>query len=81
MCVIPDIPALRQPEMVSTDRDLGPKVPTILVIAGKKLCTHQQPQLIKSIYINTYIITQKHAPITDPSKKNKWIYKKNEVSD
>jgi hypothetical protein len=32
------MPALRQEEMVSTERDLGPSVPTILVIAGKKLC-------------------------------------------
>jgi len=31
------MPALRQEEMVSTERDLGPSVPTILVIAGKKL--------------------------------------------
>ena len=38
---IPDIPALRQPEMTSTDRDLGPRVPTIFVIAGKKLCKIQ----------------------------------------
>ena len=29
---------MRQPERVSTDRDLGPRVPTILVNAGKKLC-------------------------------------------
>lgn len=36
---VPDIPALRQPEMTSTERDLGPKVPTIFVMAGKKLCT------------------------------------------
>ena len=35
---VPDIPDLRQPERVSTDRDLGPRVPTILVNAGKKLC-------------------------------------------
>lgn len=35
---LPDIPALRQPEITSTDRDLGPRVPTILVRAGKKLC-------------------------------------------
>lgn len=35
---LPDMPALRQEEMVSTERDLGPSVPTILVIAGKKLC-------------------------------------------
>lgn len=34
---IPDIPALRQPEITSRDRDLGPRVPTIFVIAGKKL--------------------------------------------
>lgn len=33
----PDIPALRQAEITSTDRDLGPSVPTIFVIAGKKL--------------------------------------------
>ena len=32
-----DMPALRQEEMVSTECDLGPSVPTILVIAGKKL--------------------------------------------
>jgi hypothetical protein len=31
------MPALRQAEMVSTERDLGPSVPTIFVIAGKKL--------------------------------------------
>jgi hypothetical protein len=29
------MPALRQAEIVSTERDLGPRVPTILVIAGK----------------------------------------------
>ena len=34
---LPDMPALRQAEMVSTVRDLGPSVPTIFVIAGKKL--------------------------------------------
>jgi hypothetical protein len=33
------MPALRQAEMVSTERDLGPSVPTIFVIAGKKLCS------------------------------------------
>lgn len=32
---LPDMPALRQAEIVSTERDLGPRVPTILVIAGK----------------------------------------------
>jgi hypothetical protein len=31
------MPALRQPEITSTDRDLGPNVPTIFVIAGKKV--------------------------------------------
>ena len=31
------MPALRQPEIVSTDLDLGPRVPTIFVIAEKKL--------------------------------------------
>ena len=35
---IPDIPAFRQSEMISTDRDFGPSVPTIFVIAGKKVC-------------------------------------------
>jgi len=35
--LVPDMPALRQPERASTDRDLGPRVPTILVNAGKKL--------------------------------------------
>lgn len=49
--IIPDIPALRQPEIVSTDRDLGPKVPTIFVIAGKKLYIH----------IHTHIIRYLHA--------------------
>lgn len=39
---LPDIPALRQAEIASTDRDLGPKVPTILVIAGKKFCKIQK---------------------------------------
>jgi hypothetical protein len=34
------MPALRQAEMVSTERDLGPSVPTILVMAGKKFCRH-----------------------------------------
>jgi hypothetical protein len=39
------MPALRHPEIVSTDRDLGPNVPTIFVIAEKKLCkNHQQQQ-------------------------------------
>jgi hypothetical protein len=37
-----DMPALRQAEMVSTERDLGPSVPTILVMAGKKLCPPTQ---------------------------------------
>ena len=41
---LPDMPALRQEEMVSTERDLGPSVPTILVIAGKKLCDGIHPQ-------------------------------------
>lgn len=36
--ILPDMPDLRQPESVSTDLDLGPRVPTILVNAGKKLC-------------------------------------------
>jgi hypothetical protein len=31
------MPALRQAEMASTERDLGPSVPTIFVMAGKKL--------------------------------------------
>lgn len=39
---IPDMPALRQPEIVSTDRDLGPNVPTIFVIAEKKLCNNHK---------------------------------------
>jgi hypothetical protein len=30
------MPALRQAEMASTERDLGPSVPTIFVMAGKK---------------------------------------------
>lgn len=33
---LPDIPAWRQAEITSTDRERGPSVPTILVIAGKK---------------------------------------------
>jgi len=37
---VPDMPALRQPEITSTDRERGPKVPTILVIAGKKFCKY-----------------------------------------
>jgi hypothetical protein len=41
---LPDMPALRQEEMVSTERDLGPSVPTILVIAGKKLCVFSADQ-------------------------------------
>jgi len=36
------MPALRQLEIVSTDLDLGPSVPTIFVIAGKKLCQKRQ---------------------------------------
>lgn len=69
VCIIPDIPALRQLEIVSTDRDLGPKVPTIFVIAGKKLYTQKQiiklqiynqmltcKQYFKSIKSNTYTI-------------------------
>jgi hypothetical protein len=47
------MPALRQPEIVSTDRDLGPNVPTIFVIAEKKLCINTNTKsiiiLIKSI--------------------------------
>ena len=39
--IVPDIPALRQEEMTSTVRDFGPSVPTILVIAGKKLYTQE----------------------------------------
>jgi hypothetical protein len=35
---IPDIPAFMQSEIISTDRDFGPSVPTILVIAGKTVC-------------------------------------------
>jgi len=35
---IPDIPASRQREIISTDLDFGPSVPTIFVIAGKKVC-------------------------------------------
>lgn len=35
---VPDIPAPRQREIISTDRDFGPRVPTIFVIAGKKDC-------------------------------------------
>jgi len=34
---IPDIPAVKQAEITCTDRELGPRVPTILVIVGKKL--------------------------------------------
>ena len=33
---IPDIPAVKQAEITCTDRELGPRVPTILVV-GKKL--------------------------------------------
>jgi len=35
---IPDIPESRQRDIISTDRDFGPSVPTIFVIAGKKVC-------------------------------------------
>lgn len=38
------MPALRHPEIVSTDRDLGPNVPTIFVIAEKKLYKNHQQQ-------------------------------------
>ena len=41
---LPDMPALRQEDIVSTERDLGPSVPTILVIAGKKLCDGIHPR-------------------------------------
>jgi hypothetical protein len=33
-----DMPGMRQAEVVLTERDLGPSVPTILVVARKKLC-------------------------------------------
>ena len=35
---LPDIPAFRHASRISTDPDLGPGVPTILVIAGKNDC-------------------------------------------
>lgn len=35
---IPDIPAFRQSEIISTDLDFEPSVPTIFVIAGKAVC-------------------------------------------
>lgn len=38
---LPVIPALRQEEITSTDRERGPSVPTIFVIA-EKLCTRTQ---------------------------------------
>lgn len=34
--------------MTSTDRDLGPKVPTIFVIAGKKLCPIHHHRIIST---------------------------------
>lgn len=46
---VPDMPALRQPERASTDRDLGPRVPTILVKAGKKLWEIHQKQITNEI--------------------------------
>lgn len=46
---IPDIPALRHREIVSTDRDFGPSVPTIFVMAGKKVCRmHFKIQTLQS---------------------------------
>ena len=35
---VPDIPALRQADIISGERGLGPNVPTILVIDGKNVC-------------------------------------------
>lgn len=45
---IPDIPASRQWEIISTDRDFGPSVPTIFVIAGKKVCRMHSNTSIKT---------------------------------
>lgn len=45
---IPDIPACRQASIVSTDRDLGPSVPTILVNNGLELCKLLQTALNRS---------------------------------
>lgn len=36
--VIPDIPAFKHADIVSTDCEFIPSVPTILDIAGKKVC-------------------------------------------
>jgi hypothetical protein len=46
MGAIPDIPAFRQLVIISTVRDCGPSVPTIFVLAGKKLCKIQNQKNI-----------------------------------
>lgn len=48
MSSVPDIPAFRQSEIISTDRDFGPSVPTIFVIAGKKVCRVNPPKDIRN---------------------------------
>lgn len=45
ICRIPDIPACRHASIVSTERDLGPSVPTILVSNGIELCKALQTAL------------------------------------
>ena len=51
--IVPDIPALRQEEMTSTVRDFGPSVPTIFVIAGKKLYTKELDHVVRSKQIRS----------------------------
>jgi len=44
---LPDIPVLSNPEIISTDCERGPRVPTIFVIAGKKDCHERKNQAKK----------------------------------
>lgn len=44
---LPDIPAFRHASITSTERDLGPRVPTIFVSDGKKLCKVMQIKLLE----------------------------------
>lgn len=58
MIQLPDIPALRQAEITSTDREREPNVPTIFAIAGKKFCSRIIHAYIKIMHMKIYAKSQ-----------------------
>lgn len=58
MVQLPDIPAWRQAEITSTDRECEPNVPTIFAIAGKKFCSQIIHANIKIMHMKIYAKSQ-----------------------